>query len=52
MTVKQLYEWAKESGVEDCHIRIDFGEEHYYQIIPDTDTEKQYDGSIETVVVL
>lgn len=53
MTVKELYEWAKENKVEDCTIRINvgsYGEIYYFT--PEIQTVIDYNGSEHTEVVL
>lgn len=53
MTVKELYEWAKERGVEDYTIKINMGSygEVYY-ITPEIQTVKDDNGIEHTEVVL
>ena len=53
MTVRQLYEWAKDNNAEDCTIKINMGSygEVYY-ITPEIQTVKDYNGSEHTEVVL
>lgn len=54
MTVRELYEWAKENKVEDCTIKINMGSYgEIYNFTPEIKTEaKAYDGTEYKEVVL
>lgn len=52
-TVRELYEWAKDNGVENCTIRINMGSYGViYYIRPEIATEHGYDGTEYKEVVL
>ena len=53
ITVRELYEWAKNNGVENCTIRINMGSYGViYHIRPEIAIEHNYDGTEYKEVVL
>lgn len=53
MTIKELYEWAKKNGVEDCDLIIrDYAGSYTYNVLPEVVEYKNYDGEWEKEVEL
>ena len=53
MTIKELYEWAKNNEVEDCDLVVrGFTGSYTYNVLPEVVEYKNYDGEWEKEVEL